>query len=142
MQTSVDESLDESIQLQKSLHECRPVQTNEDECKQIKRSSFDINEGFPRCMFFNLRRFLPQKNRQMKKSVLHCNRCTVVTPSFNLFFLVYKKEIPLERGCQAKHFLSEQANFSASGRLRINFPTVQNGPEKGKNLYLIKLVSK
>ena len=41
-----------------------------------------------------------------------------------------------------KLFLSEQANFSASDRLGGNFPTVQNGPEKRKNLYLTKLVSK
>ena len=38
--------------------------------------------------------------------------------------------------------MSEQANFSASDQLGRNFPTVQNGPEKRKNLYLIKLVSK
>ena len=39
-------------------------------------------------------------------------------------------------------FLSEQGNFSASDRLGKNFSTVQNGLEKRKNLYLIKLVSK
>ena len=37
--------------------------------------------------------------------------------------------------------MSEQANFSASDQLGRNFPTVQNGPEKRKNLYLVKLVS-
>ena len=36
----------------------------------------------------------------------------------------------------------ETANFSASDRLRRIFPTVENGLEKRKNLYLIKLVSK
>ena len=35
--------------------------------------------------------------------------------------------------------MSEQANFSASYRVGR---TVQNGPEKRENLYLIKLVSK
>ena len=39
-------------------------------------------------------------------------------------------------------FLSEQANFSVSDQLGRNFPTVQNGSEKRKNLYLIKLLSK
>ena len=56
-------------------------------------------------MFFNLHRFLPLKHRRMKKFVLHCNRCTVVTRFFNLFFSVYKRKVPLERGCQAKLFL-------------------------------------
>ena len=42
-----------------------------------------------------------------------------------------------------KKFLSEPANFSASNRLGRNFPTVQNGLEKGKKrLNLIKLVLK
>ena len=48
----------------------------------------------------------------------------------------------LEQVVKQKIFLSEQANFSASDRLGRNFPTAQNGPEKRKNLYLIKLVSK
>ena len=55
---------------------------------------------------------------------------------------VYKRKIPLERGCYTNFFLSEQANFSASERLGKKFPTVQNGPEQKKNLSLIKLVSK
>ena len=93
-------------------------------------------------MFFNLRRFLPQKNRQMKKSVLHCNRCTVVTPFLIYFFLYIKRRYPWNEVAKQKSFLSEQAKFSASGQLRTNFPTVENGPEKRKNLYLIKLVSK
>ena len=111
MQTNVDEPLDESIQLQKSLHECRPVQTNEDECKRIKKSSFDINEGFPRCMFFNLRRFLPQKNRQMKKSVLHCNRCTVVTPFLIYFFLYIKRRYPWNEVARQKIFYLNRLIF-------------------------------
>ena len=37
-------------------------------------------------MFFNLRRFFPQKHGRMKKFVLHCNKCTVVTRFFNLDF--------------------------------------------------------
>ena len=41
-----------------------------------------------------------------------------------------------------KPFLSELANFSVSDRLGRNFPTLQNGLKKRKNLYLIKLVSK
>ena len=39
-------------------------------------------------------------------------------------------------------FLSESANCFVSDRLGRNFPTVQNGPKKRKNLYLIKQVSK
>ena len=35
----------------------------------------------------NLRRFLPQKLRRMKKFVLHCSRCTVVVRFFNLDFV-------------------------------------------------------
>ena len=103
---------------------------------------FYFNGGFPRWMFFNLHRFLPQKRRRMKKFVLHCWRCTAVTWFFNLFFSVYKRKVLLEQGCWSKIFLSEQANFSASDRLGRNFITVQNGPEKRKNLYLFKLVSK
>ena len=38
--------------------------------------------------------------------------------------------------------MTEQGNFSTSDWLGRNFPTVQNGLEKRKNLYLIKLVSK
>ena len=38
--------------------------------------------------------------------------------------------------------MSEQASFSASSRPGKNFLTAQNGLEKRKNLYLIKLVSK
>ena len=58
-----------------------------DECKRIKKQKiWDINGDFPRWMFFNLRRFVPQKHRRMKKLVLHCNRYTVVTRFFNLDF--------------------------------------------------------
>ena len=39
-------------------------------------------------------------------------------------------------------FFLEQAGFSASDQPGRNFPTVQSGPKKRKNLYLIKLVSK
>ena len=70
------------------------------------------------------------------------NRCNAVTRFLNLFFSVYKKKVALKRGCERIFFLSEQANFSVSDRLGRNFPTVQNGLEKRKNLYLIKLVSK
>ena len=41
-----------------------------------------------------------------------------------------------------KNFVPKQTNFSASDRLVKNFPTVQNGAEERKNIYLIKLVSK
>ena len=53
---------------------------------ESKKNS-DITGGFSRWMFFNLRRFLPQKHRRMKKFVLHCNGCTVVTRFFNLDFV-------------------------------------------------------
>ena len=43
-------------------------------------------------VLFNLRRFIPQKLRQMKKFALHCNRCTVVTRFFNLGFVRIQKE--------------------------------------------------
>ena len=39
-------------------------------------------------------------------------------------------------------FLSEPANSFALDRARRNFRTVENGLERGKNLYLIKLISK
>ena len=39
-------------------------------------------------------------------------------------------------------FSTEAANFSASDRPRSKFPTIQDGPEKIKNLNLIKLVQK
>ena len=39
-------------------------------------------------VFFNLRRFLPQKHRQVKKFALHCNRCTVVTRFINYSRLI------------------------------------------------------
>ena len=87
-------------------------------------------------MLFILRRFLPQNHRRMKKFVLHFNRCTVEHGFFTLILSVYKRKVPL---CP---FFSEQTNFSTSDRLGRNFPTVQNGPEKRKNLYLIKLVTK
>ena len=63
MQTRVDKSLDKFRELQTSLDQCRRVQTNLDKCKRIKKKFFDINGGFPRQMFFNLRRFLTQKHR-------------------------------------------------------------------------------
>ena len=148
-QTSLDKCRRVQTSNQTNLYNCRRVYTNVDQCRRMKTSVNESKKVFLILMkasqdgcFLICVDFSQKKNRRMKKSVLHCNRCAVVTPFFNLFFLVYKKKIPLERGCQAKHFLSEQANFSASGRLRRNFPTVQNGPEKRKNLYLIKLVSK
>ena len=74
--------------LEKHRRVTRRVQTNEDEsqknvgeCKLIKKVFFGVSGGFPRWMFFNLRRFFPQKLRQMKKFVLHCSRCTLVTRS-------------------------------------------------------------
>ena len=78
-------------------------------------------------------------HRRMKKFVLYCDRCTVVTRFFNLNFV---RIYTLGTRLLSKIFLSEQVNFSAPGRLGRNFPTVQDGPEKRKNLYLIKLVSK
>ena len=109
---------------------------------ESKKIFFDINGGFPRWMFFNSRRFLPQKHRQMNKFVLHCNRCTIVTRFFNLDFgRIYKKSTLGRRFPSKKNFfLSEKANFSASDQLGKNFPAVQTGPEKTKNQ--IKLVSK
>ena len=83
VQTSRQTSLDEIRRLQTSLDECRRVQTNVEKCKQIKKM-FDINGGLPRWMLFNLRLILTQKHRQMKKFILRCNRCTVVTRLFNL----------------------------------------------------------
>ena len=53
-------------------------------------------------MFFNLRRFLFQKHGRMKKLVLHCNRCTVVTRFFNLDFVCILKE-----GTVGTRFLSK-----------------------------------
>ena len=35
----------------------------------------------------NLRRFLPQKLRRMRKFDSHCSRCTVVARFFNLDFV-------------------------------------------------------
>ena len=79
----------------------------------------------------------------MKKFVLHCIRCTVVTRFCNLDFARISKKGTLgTRFLSKTFFLSEQVNFSASDRLGRNFPTVQNGLEKGKNLYLIKSVLK
>ena len=93
-------------------------------------------------MFFNLHRFLPQKQRRMKKFVLHCNWCTVVTRFLIKILYVYKRKVPLERGCEAIFFLSEQATFSGSDRRGRNSPAVQNGLEIRPNLYPIKLVLK
>ena len=89
-------------------------------------------------------RFLPQKHKWMKKFVLHCTRYTEVTQLFNVNFVHIKKEGTLGTRLisKKKFFLSESANFSASERLEKNFPILQNGLEKMKNLYLIKLVSK
>ena len=53
-----------------------------------------------------------------------------------------KGRYPWNKVAEKKNFLSEQANSFASDRLGRNFPTVQNGPKKRKNLYLIKLVLK
>ena len=90
-----------------------------------------------------LSRFLPQKHRWIKKFVLHCNRCTVVSRFFNLNFIGICKEDTLGTRLRSKKkFLSEPANFSASDRLRRNFSTVENGLEKRKNLSLIELVLK
>ena len=78
----------------------------------------------------------------MKKFVVHCNRCTVVTRFFGLDFVRILKEGTLGTRLLSKKFhLSEHAIFSASHRLGRNFPTVQTGPENLKNLYFIKLVS-
>ena len=85
MQTSVDESLDKSGRLQMSVDECRLVQTNETSVNEL--IFFDINGGFPRQIFLNLCRFLPQRHRRLKKFVLHCTRCTVVTRFFNPDFV-------------------------------------------------------
>ena len=90
-------------------------------------------------MFFNLRRFFPQNCRRMNKFVLHCNKCTIVTRFFNLDFV---GRYPWKKFAKQIFFVCEQANLSPSDRFRKNFPTVQNGPEKRKNYYLIKLVSK
>ena len=43
-------------------------------------------------MFFNLRRFHPQKHRRMKKFILHCNRCTMVTRFVSLDFVDRKEK--------------------------------------------------
>ena len=69
---------------------------------------------------------------------MHCR-----TRFINIDFVrIWKKSSLGTRMLSKKIFLSEQANFSASDWLGGNFPTVQNGPEKRKNLYLTKLVSK
>ena len=79
--------------------------------------------------------FHPQKHRWIKKFVFHCT-------IFNIYFVYIQKQGGLgTRLIRKKPFLSESDNCSASDRLGRNFPTVQNGPEKRKNLYLIKLVS-
>ena len=94
-------------------------------------------------MFFNLRSIYSQKHIRMKKFILHGNRCIVVTRFFNLDFARHiKGRYPWNEVAEQKNFLSQQASFSASDRLGRNFPTVQNSPEKRKNFYLIKLVSK
>ena len=64
-------------------------------------------------MFFNLRRFLPQKLRRMKKFVLHYSRCTVVTRFFNLDFVRIQTEGTLGTRLLSKKvfFLSEKSNF-------------------------------
>ena len=81
-------------------------------------------------------------HRRMKKFVLYCDRCTVVTRFFNLDFVRILKEGGLgTRLLNIIFFLSEQANFSASDRLG-DFSIFHNGLEKRKNLYSIKLVSK
>ena len=94
--------------------------------------------------FLICNRFFRQKARWMKKFVLHCNRWTVVTRSFNLSFVHIKKKGTLGTRLISQKFLflSEPANFSASDRLGRNFRTVHNGFEKRKNLCLIKLLSK
>ena len=136
-QTSYYTSLDECRQVQTShqtsLDECKRVQTSVNESKKI---FFDISGGFPRWMFFNLRRFLPQKLRRMKL-VLHCSKCTVVTRFFHLAFVRIQKEGILRTKLVSKmFFLSEQANFFSFRPTWKKFPTVQNAPEKRKNLYL------
>ena len=55
-------------------------------------------------MFFNLRRFLLQKHRRMKKFILHCNRFTVVTRYFNLDFVRIKNEGTLGTRLLSKFF--------------------------------------
>ena len=64
----------------------------------------------------------------MKKFVLHCNRCTIVTRLFNLNFARVEKEgNPVMRLISKKRiFLSEPANCLVLDQLGRNFPTVQN----------------
>ena len=67
----------------------------------------------------------------MKKFVLHCKICTVVTRFLNVNFVPIQKEDTLgTRLISKKLFLSESANCFNSDRFRRNSPTVQNGPEK------------
>ena len=90
------------------------------------------------------RRFVPQNHRWMKKYVLQCNRRTVVARFFNINFVYIKKEDTLETRLISKKtfFCLNQLNILLQIDLGRNFPTVQNGPEKRKNLYSIKFVSK
>ena len=115
---------------QTSVDEYRRVQTNQ------KKTFFDISGDLPRRMFFNFRTFLPQKLTRMKKFVFRSSRCTVVTQFFNQDF------DPWNEVAKQKIFLSKQANFYCFRPTWKNFSTVQNGLEKRKNFYLIKLVSK
>ena len=57
----------------------------------------------------------------MKKSVLSCNRCTVVTPFLKVNFVPIKKEGILGTRLIIKKKLSEPANSSALDRARRNF---------------------
>ena len=71
---------------------------------ESKKIFFGVNGGLPRWMFFNLRRFLLQKHRRMKKFILHCNRFTVVTRYFNLDFVRIKNEGTLGTRLLSKFF--------------------------------------
>ena len=79
----------------------------------------------------------------MKKFVLnivlvHCSY-TIFSSKFGPYIKV--RHPSNEVNWHKETFLSELANFSASDQLERNFPTVQNGLEKGKTLFII-LVSK
>ena len=71
--TQVKTNLTVQMNRQTSLDDCGQVQTNINECRRrqkskwIKKIFVEISGGFPRWMFFSLRRFLPQKLRRMKK---------------------------------------------------------------------------
>ena len=60
---------------------------NVDECKQIKKILFVLVEASQDGCSLICIDFSPQRLRRIKKFVLHCSGCTVVTRCFNQDFV-------------------------------------------------------